>query len=602
MASGTTGQLTAAELSARRLRRRLIIGAVLAVSLILIVLNANARGTVPAGTTVEGVSIGGLSAEQAASVLTKKLAPRIKKDITLTADSREVTVDAQKAGLALDVAATVSKATSLTGTGNVFSRLFGKGGAIEPVFTVNQSALDRAIAKISKKLNQAAVDGGLKFSGDTVEAIEPEVGKGVSAESVTAGLLDTALSKKRKQELSFQEITPALSSQQVQDALNSLGKTVVSGPISLQVFVPGTDESAAINKTVTLPIRRLSPFLSTAVVDKKIQIAVNANALIKNLQKDLAGLQEPARDATFRISKGKPVILPSRDGQQVNAQVLGGAVARALSSNLDRVADVGLTTQLAAFTTEDAKKLGVVEKISTFTQPFPYAPYRYQNIGQAAKRVNQTLLKPGDVFSLNSIAKERTTANGYTTGFVIKSGRLQEDLGGGVSTMATATWNAAFFAGLERIEQRAHSFFIARYQPGLEATVAWGTLDLKFRNDSPNGVFITAVGGRNFVRVTMWGTKRYDIEAETGPRTNAKPYSTVTDTSATCTPQDGVGGFKIVVTRVFKLNGKEVKREPLTTTYNPAADITCKKPTPTPTPNPTTTAKPTIKPTPEPTG
>ncbi|HAS08804.1 MAG TPA: hypothetical protein DCR52_06285, partial [Actinobacteria bacterium] len=287
MASGTTGQLTAAELSARRLRRRLIIAAVFAVSLILIVLNANARGNVPSGTTVEGVSIGGLSAEQAASVLTKKLAPRIKKDITLTADGRKVTVDAQKAGLALDVEGTVSKATSLTGTGNVFSRLFGKGGDIEPVYTVNQSALDRSIAKISKKLNRGVVDGGLAFSGATVEAIEPKAGKGVTAESVTAALLDTALAKNRKHELSLEEIAPALSAQQVQDALNSLGKTVVSGPISLDVSVPGTDESAGINKTVTLPIRRLSPFLSTAVVDKKIQIAVNANALIKNLQKDL---------------------------------------------------------------------------------------------------------------------------------------------------------------------------------------------------------------------------------------------------------------------------------------------------------------------------
>ncbi|MTA97979.1 MAG: hypothetical protein F2532_03495, partial [Actinobacteria bacterium] len=365
VASGTTGQLTAAELSARRLRRRLVIAAVFAVSLILIVLNANARGNVPSGTTVEGVSIGGLSAEQATSVLTKKLAPRIKKDITLTADGREVTVDAQKAGLALDAESTVSKATSLTGTGNVFSRLFGKGGAIEPVYTVNQSALDRSIAKISKKLNRGVVDGGLAFSGTTVEAIEPEAGKGVSAESVTSALLATALAKNRKHEIILEDIQPALSSQQVQEALNSLGQTVVSGPISLEVSVPGTDESAGINKTVTLPIRRLSPFLSTAVVDKKIQMAVNANALIKNLQKDLAGLQEPARDATFRISNGKPVLLPSRDGQQVNAQALGGAVARALSSDEDRVADVGLTTQPAAFTTEDAKKLGVVEKIST---------------------------------------------------------------------------------------------------------------------------------------------------------------------------------------------------------------------------------------------
>jgi len=160
-------------------------------------------------------------------------------------------------------------------------------------------------------------------------------------------------------------------------------------------------------------------------------------------------------------------------------------------------------------------------------------------------------------------------------------------------------WHAAFFAGLERVEQRAHSFYIARYRAGLEATVAWGSLDLRFTNDSPNGVFITSQSGSNFITVTMYGTKRYDVTAEAGPRTNPKPFRTLTDTSATCTPQSGVNGFRIVVTRVFKVNGKEVKREPLTTRYNPANDVTCKKPvrpsstpTPRPTPNPAAPPRP----------
>ncbi len=36
-----------------------------------------------------------------------------------------------------------------------------------------------------------------------------------------------------------------------------------------------------------------------------------------------------------------------------------------------------------------------------------------------------------------------------------------------------------------------HSLYISRYQPGLEATVAWGLLDLKFANNTGNGVLIT---------------------------------------------------------------------------------------------------------------
>ena len=47
--------------------------------------------------------------------------------------------------------------------------------------------------------------------------------------------------------------------------------------------------------------------------------------------------------------------------------------------------------------------------------------------------------------------------------------------------------------------------------------MAWGSLDLRFKNDSPNGVFITAESGRTYIRVSMYGTKRYEIEAELRP-------------------------------------------------------------------------------------
>ena len=60
-----------------------------------------------------------------------------------------------------------------------------------------------------------------------------------------------------------------------------------------------------------------------------------------------------------------------------------------------------------------------------------YAAYRVQNIGEAARRMNGTLLMPGDTFSLNDTIKERTEKNGYTVGFVVGAGGVfAEDLGG----------------------------------------------------------------------------------------------------------------------------------------------------------------------------
>ena len=124
---------------------------------------------------------------------------------------------------------------------------------------------------------------------------------------------------------------------------------------------------------------------------------------------------------------------------------------------------------------------------------------------------------PGQTFSMNDTVKERTVENGYTVGTVISGGRFAEELGGGVSTITTTMWHTAFYAGLERVEQRGHSFYISRYLPGLEATVAWGSLDLRFKNDSPYGVLIKASITNSSVTVTMYSTKRYRITAEFGP-------------------------------------------------------------------------------------
>ena len=63
---------------------------------------------------------------------------------------------------------------------------------------------------------------------------------------------------------------------------------------------------------------------------------------------------------------------------------------------------------------------------------------------------------------------------------------------------------------MDRVQTVAHSIYISRYQPGLEATVAWGLFDMKFRNPGPNAVFITAGITNGSMTVSFWGTKQYD--------------------------------------------------------------------------------------------
>jgi vancomycin resistance protein YoaR len=143
-----------------------------------------------------------------------------------------------------------------------------------------------------------------------------------------------------------------------------------------------------------------------------------------------------------------------------------------------------------------------------------------------------------------------------------------------------------FFAGLEDVEHKPHSFYISRYPEGREATVAWGAIDLRFRNDTPYGVLIDAQvtpstpSSQGVVRVRMWSTKTWEIESATSERYNPTQPDTRRLDTPDCYPNTGYGGFDVDVTRTFRRPGSAAveKQETFTTTYTPSDTVICEPP------------------------
>ena len=111
--------------------------------------------------------------------------------------------------------------------------------------------------------------------------------------------------------------------------------------------------------------------------------------------------------------------------------------------------------------------------------------------------------------------------------------------------------------------------------------MAWGFKDLRFRNDSPNGVFITTAYTNSSVTVTIYGTKRFRIESVKGPRYDVKPFKVVEDPrpqgteKGTVSPPRACPGFRVVVTRVFYQGGTQVRTEEFRTKYAPENEVRC---------------------------
>jgi vancomycin resistance protein YoaR len=290
------------------------------------------------------------------------------------------------------------------------------------------------------------------------------------------------------------------------------------------------------------------------------------------------------RDATVRIVGGRPKVVPAKRGVTFERKdVTDAFLDLVVEDGAGRTLRVESVVDKPDFTTQEARDLGIVEEVSEFTTFFPHSDYRNTNLGRAAQLVNGTVLKPGDVFSLNETVGERTAENGFTKGFIISDGVFKEDFGGGVSQVATTTFNAMFFAGLKDIEHKPHSFYIDRYPVGREATVAWPSVDLRFQNDTPHGVLIEAwidpssPSSSGAMHVRMWSTKIWRITAGQSERYNPTEPDTRRLSGPDCVPNEGYGGFDIDVYRNFyKVGSKRLDhRETFTTTYTPSDTVIC---------------------------
>jgi vancomycin resistance protein YoaR len=202
------------------------------------------------------------------------------------------------------------------------------------------------------------------------------------------------------------------------------------------------------------------------------------------------------------------------------------------------------------------------------------------NIHTIADIVDGYVVLPGETFSLNGVVGRRDRGRGFVEAPQILRGQFVKDVGGGVSQFATTLFNAVFFSGLKDVQHTPHSYYISRYPPGRESTVSFPEPDFRFQDDAPTGVLIKTSYTARSITVTFWGTKRFDVTAETGPRTRIRPFGTEYVDRPDCTPATGAEGFDIVVTRVFRVGGAVVRREPFKTRYKPEPHFICGPPPP----------------------
>lgn len=551
-------------------------GAALRLAIALAVLAAGYIGLaaflgrhVPANASVAGIPIGGKSPADAEATLKRQLASQASAPVRLQAAGRTVDIDPSAAGLSLDLDETLQGLSGFSlKPADLWNHL--NGGEDQPLRTdVDRDRLRAVLTETAKGIDKGAQEGSITFPEGRVKVVAPVTGLSLKIDE-TADAIAAAWPASQPVKAVVNTVPPKISAEEVQRARAQFADKAMSAPVKVAV---GTTtlalQPAEFAPAVTMKAGD-DGRLAAAYDSKKLLAAVRAAAAEK-------GLEPKAQDASFRLEGSRAVLVPAKTGLQIDEKSLVAGFGRALTSSSRTVA-VRTAVVQPDLTTEEAKKIAPTEVISTFSTQFPYNPPRTENITIAARTLNGTFVAPGKTFSLNGLLGQRTGAKGYNEAPVIVDGRLVKDYGGGISQLSTTLFNAIFFSGARIEEHHPHSFYIARYPEGREATISWPDVDNRFTNDTGSGILIQAYVSGNSVTVTFHGRRTWDIEAVKGPRRNVVQPKKVVDDRPTCVPQSPTPGFDVTVTRVFKKAGKEVKRSSFNTHYIPEDDVTCTHP------------------------
>lgn len=147
--------------------------------------------------------------------------------------------------------------------------------------------------------------------------------------------------------------------------------------------------------------------------------------------------------------------------------------------------------------------------LSTFSTTYDTSEKnRVQNLTVASDRCNGTVVYPGEEFSFHKTVGTRTIANGYALGSSFASGgRVVETVGGGICQISSTLYNIVLKADLEIVERKNHGLYVTYAEPSLDATIAEGSIDFRFKNNRKSPIKVVSEVKNGVVTMSILGIK-----------------------------------------------------------------------------------------------
>jgi len=460
-------------------------------------------GRILPGITVAGVNLSNQTVEQAAAMLNERLTyPRNGK--ILFRYGEEVWVARpEELGMVFDVGATVERAYGV-GRGALFPSLAGQidalwvGMELPPVVVFDERVAYGYLQNLALQIDRPVQEAVLALRGTEVLYTPGQTGRVLDVEATMEFLSAKMLTfADGEVPLVIDEQVPLILDASAQaEAL----RQALSAPLTLTLpdSQPGDPGPWTLEPDLVAGILRIERVQAES--GWQYQVSVESQAIEQLLEQIAEEVNRSPQNARFYFddyTRQLVLVASAQEGRTLDVEATLEALEQGLLTGQHTIPLVLRTEPPAVGNDATAQSLGITELVSAETTYFRgSSPARLQNIEKAAAEFYGLLVPPYATFSMAEVLRDISLENGYAEALIIYNGQTITGVGGGVCQVSTTLFRTAFFGGYPIVERHAHAFRVLYYEQrpgsgidpalaGLDATVYFPLVDLKFTNDRP---------------------------------------------------------------------------------------------------------------------
>jgi hypothetical protein len=396
---------------------------------------------------------------------------------------------------------------------------YTNGGDHDAVLRVDKVRFERSLVTLAKRIGRTAVEGTVAFEHGHARPVFGRTGLAID-EDAAIRLVRSLVFADHPGELPMAVRRPYVSASAVRAAMRSFGKQAMSGPVIIDIG----------GHRFRIGPARFGRAITMVPSGGKLVPLVDGAYLHQVLAPAMPTIGDKPKDATVRLRRGAPHVVPAVFGAAYDDGALADAFVKALAKSGDRrVAAVHAAITAPDVSTAQAHAWGIKERET-----------------QLVVRTPASTLAPVDQLVVGPRAVH-----------------VSEVLGSADTTAVSAVFLAAVRAGVDVPSFTAPARPVAGLPLGRQATAAQ-------IGGSGHYLFTVRKLGSLQSVITVWGPEQARVHLTTSGRTHATTAPVQTSDDAACTPRAGKPGFTVTVRRTGHGTPSA-----FTSTYAPAAEVRC---------------------------